>query len=181
MISGKLKKTSERADLSDIENDIGKWFGHPTKAVVNHWIKKGPKDLQNCDAKLIAHKSLQHKCKNKCREQTLRMFERHIQSGETVNSSWMCFTLVKVAFTATSANLRQPRDFRLHEANFLTETMKPSDVSILVLILKQVSTTRWSCRADASKALERSYSCDENKNDQNGFLRICCKGHDLYN
>ena len=43
----KIQKVLNDADLSGIENDIGKWSGHLTKAVVDYLSEKGPKDLLN--------------------------------------------------------------------------------------------------------------------------------------
>lgn len=43
-----------------------------------------------------------------------------------------------------------------HRYQVLTETLKSAGSSVLVP--KRVTTTRWSCRADASKALEQGYS-----------------------
>ena len=59
-----------------IDNDIGKWPDHLSKAVVEYWIRKGPKELQHCDAKLIEEKSFQQRCENNSynRKCTLSMF-----------------------------------------------------------------------------------------------------------
>ena len=63
--------------------------------MVEYWIKNGSKNLQNCNAKLIEQKSIFQKCENKSHKCTLGMFERHLQSGEPVNHSWLCFSLSK--------------------------------------------------------------------------------------
>ena len=41
-----------------------------------------------------------------------------------------------------------------HRYQILTEALKTADVSLTV---KRVTTTRWSCRADATKALKHCY------------------------
>ena len=51
-------QTTSRADRSGTENDIGKWPDHLTISVLEYWIKKGPKDLRNRNAKLIEQKSI---------------------------------------------------------------------------------------------------------------------------
>lgn len=47
------------ADAIGTDTDIGKWPDHLSKSVVDYWIKKGSKDLQHCDEKLIDQKSYQ--------------------------------------------------------------------------------------------------------------------------
>ena len=70
----------------------------------------------------------------------------------------------------------------VYRYQILTET-KSFDRSILVP--KRVTTTRWSCRADACKALERRYSSFKDSllkigNDENEIPRICCEPNSLY-
>ena len=87
-------QTRSPADTCGMENDIGKWPDHLTNSVVEYWITKDPKDLQNCNEKLIKQKSILQKCEKKSRNCTLGMFEQRLQfSGESVNHSWVCFSL----------------------------------------------------------------------------------------
>ena len=65
----------------------------------------------------------------------------------------------------------------------LTETIKSSDR--LILVPTRVTTTRWSCRADTCKVLERGYSSLKDSllkigNDENEISRICCEANGLY-
>ena len=101
------------------------------KAMIDYWRKKGANDLQNCNAKLIQQKYSPQKCESKCSKCTLRMYERHMQSEETVNRSWQCFFLVKEVSTAASANSRQLPNSRLHMADSLTGSMLVLDLQTM--------------------------------------------------